>query len=108
MSYTGKDQYSANVRPLPNNSQTPEQSLRFQGADSRKSRADKVLFEHIRSPDRNKNCGLDKLWEVGRLVWLASLDIIRRRSELLLPAGRTALLPQNSNVMLKSTESCAV
>jgi hypothetical protein len=80
---TGKDQYSANVHPLPNNSQTPEQNLRFQDADSRESQADKVLFEHIRSPDRSKNCGLDKLWE----------------------AGRTALLPQNSIVMLKSRES---
>ena len=108
MSSTGKGQYSANVHPLPNNSQKPEQNLRFQDADSREAQADKVLFEHIRSPDRSKNCGLDKLWGVGRTAWLANLDTTRRRSELLLPAGRTARLPQNSIVMLKSRERWSV
>jgi hypothetical protein len=98
MSSTGKGQCSANVHPLPNNSQRPEQNPRFQDADSRGSQADKVLYEHIRSPDRSKNCGSDKLWEAGRTTWL----VRRRRSELLLPAGRTARLPQNSIVMLKS------
>lgn len=98
MSSTGKGQYSANVHPLPNNSQRPEQNPRFQDADFRGSQADKVLYEHIRSHDRSKNCGSDKLWEAGRTAW----PVRRRRSELLLPAGRTARLPQNSIVMLKS------
>jgi hypothetical protein len=67
-----------------------------------------VLFEHIRSLDRSKNCGLDKAWEAGRTAQPASPDTTRRHSELLLPVGITALLLQNSIVMLKSRERWGV